>query len=308
MKGFGKDGGYKGYTKGGFKGKGGGKGTGWGVHGMWEEDPWHETCSGSTMQLFGVTEVYQVPKKVVKAYTSTTSMTKPPRLMVENRFELLAESEDDCEEECTECAAKVHNSPNIKATVKNKDKTRGREPRKEGRGQGGARYCGEDVDDGLPIMALFSPDPEVNHIKAPHWVKLEAVVDSGAAESVAPESMAPWVPMRESEGSRRGQTYLSASGDKLPNLGEKKFDMMTSEGNWAQATFQVAEVTRPLCSVSKICDKGNRVIFELGGGYVEHIATGMRTKFARQNNVYVMEMHVQDGSNEEAKVFGRQRV
>ena len=157
------------------------------------------------------------------------------------------------------------------------------------------------------MMALFNPDPEVNHIKKePQWVKLEAVVDSGAAESVAPVGMAPWVPKRESEGSKRGQTYLSASGDKLPNLGEKQFDMLTSEGNWAQATFQVAEVTRPLCSVSKICDKGNRVVFELGGGYVEHIATGWRTRFARQNNVYVLEMYVQDGGSEGAKDFGRQ--
>ena len=94
-----------------------------------------------------------------------------------------------------------------------------------------------DEEDGIPIMALFSPETEI---------------DSGAAESVAPVQMAPWVPRQESEGSKRGQTYLSASGEKLPNMGEKKFDMVTSEGNWAQATFQVAEVTRPLCSVSKM--------------------------------------------------------
>ena len=168
----------------------------------------------------------------------------------------------------------------------------------------------EDDEDGIPAMALFSPDPEVNHIKPePKWVKLEAVVDSGAAESVAPERMAPWVPKRESEGSRRGQTYLSASGDKLPNMGEKQFDMMPPEGSWAQATFQMAEVTRPLCSVSKICDKGNRVVFELGGGYVENIQTGTGTSFLRQNNVYVMEMYVQDPSSAAAgQGFGRQGV
>jgi hypothetical protein len=169
------------------------------------------------------------------------------------------------------------------------------------------RCGGEDVEDGLPIMALFTPDPEVNFVKKePQWVKLEAVVDSGAAESVATESMAPWVTKRESEGSRRGQTYLSASGDKLPNLGEKRFDIVTSEGNWAQATFQVAQVTRPLCSVSKMCDKGNRVVFELEGGYAQNIATGMKTKFARQNNVYVMDMYLEDGGREGAKDFGRQ--
>ena len=76
-----------------------------------------------------------------------------------------------------------------------------------------------DEEDGIPIMALFSPETEI---------------DSGAAESVAPVQMAPWVPRQESEGSKRGQTCLSASGEKLPNMGEKKFDMVTSEGNWAR--------------------------------------------------------------------------
>ena len=84
--------------------------------------------------------------------------------------------------------------------------------------------------------------------------------------------------------------------------------MLTIEGIWAQATFQVAEVTRPLCSVSKICDKGNRVVFELGGRYVENIVTGMKTKFMRQNNVYVMEMYVQDHGMEETSDFARQGV
>ena len=165
-----------------------------------------------------------------------------------------------------------------------------------------------DEEDGIPIMALFSPDTEINHLKqGPRWVKLETVVDSGDAESVVPVQMAPWVPRQESEGSKRGQTYLSASGEKLPNMGEKKFDMVTSEGNWAQATYQVAEVTKPLCSVSKMCDKGNRVVFELGGGYVKHIKSGTRTRFTRQNNVYVMEMCVQDpGCHSEETAFGRQ--
>ena len=56
-----------------------------------------------------------------------------------------------------------------------------------------------------------------------------------------------------------------------------------------------------------MCDKGNRVVFELGGGYVEYIKSGTRTSFTRQNNVYVMEVYVQDpGSGPEETAFGRQ--
>ena len=49
------------------------------------------------------------------------------------------------------------------------------------------------------------------------------------------------------------------------------------------------------------------MVFELGGGYVKHIKSGTRTRFTRQNNVYVMEMYVQDpGCHSEETAFGRQ--
>ena len=189
---------------------------------------------------------------VEEVFMKRATVPTPPGLACSNRFAAFADDHDDDQRDC--------DVANI-------------------------------MDDFVEVQALFNPEEEVNHIKVePKWEKLEAVVDSGAAESVAPSSMAPWVPVRPSEGSTRGQCYMSASGAKLPNQGEKKFSMMTPEGNWAEATFQVADVTRPLCSVTKICDKGNRVVFEGNGGYIENLATGVCTTFGRQNNVYVMEM------------------
>lgn len=66
--------------------------------------------------------------------------------------------------------------------------------------------------------ALFSPEPEVFHMQPERkWKRLEVVVDSGAAVSVAPEGMVPWVQTQPSAGSQKGPTYVSASRDKLPN-------------------------------------------------------------------------------------------
>ena len=134
-------------------------------------------------------------------------------------------------------------------------------------------------------------------------MKLETVVDSGAAESVAPVGMAPWVPRQESEGSKRGARLTCRRA-------------ATNCRTWARKslTWSLLKDTEPrrpsrwpLCSVSKMCDKGNRVVFELGGGYVEHINSGVRTNFTRQNNVYVMDMYVQDpGVRLEETDFGRQ--
>ena len=124
------------------------------------------------------------------------------------------------------------------------------------------------------------------------WVKIEAVLDSGAAESVAPSTTASWIPTSESPGSRSGQTYMSASGAKLPNQGEKRLRVTTAEGKSADATFQIADVTRPLSAVSKICDRGNTVVFTSEGGYIQN-PEGHLTHFRRENNVYMLDMYLQ---------------
>lgn len=155
-----------------------------------------------------------------------------------------------------------------------------------------APYLHEECEE-IPdeVMALFDPDVQLHYVpRGPTWRKVETVMDSGAAESVAPVELAPWVKLEASEGSRRGQTYLAAGGEKLPNLGEKKLEVFTSEGRPATATFQCADVTRALSSVSKICDRGNRVVFDVDGGFIVDKSSGARTNFRRENNVYVLDM------------------
>lgn len=114
---------------------------------------------------------------------------------------------------------------------------------------------------------MFCPDVEVNHIlREPQWKKLQFVIDSGVAEFVGPEGLIRWINPRESEGSRRGQTYLSASRKKLPN--EKGLDLITPARSWGRATFRVAAVTRPHCSVSRTCDRENGMMFDYDGEVV----------------------------------------
>ena len=105
-----------------------------------------------------------------------------------------------------------------------------------------------------------------------------------------------------------GQTYTAACGSPLPNLGEQILDIATEEGMEAKVKFQMAEVTRPLCSVSKICDRGHRVVFELGGGCIENLKTGWRIEFARRDNVYILNWWVYDDGSAACPDFGRQRA
>ena len=61
------------------------------------------------------------------------------------------------------------------------------------------------------------------------WTCIRTVMDSGAVDSVAPSTMAPGVSIVPSPGSRRGQNYLSASNERIPNLGQQTLEIKTRE-------------------------------------------------------------------------------
>ena len=52
------------------------------------------------------------------------------------------------------------------------------------------------------------------------WIKAEAEVDTGACIPMMPKGIARHLPTRESEGSRKGAKYLSASDGWIHNEGE----------------------------------------------------------------------------------------
>ena len=111
----------------------------------------------------------------------------------------------------------------------------------------------------------------------PTWVRIRTVMDSGAADSVAPPSMAPKVAVQESPGSKRGQCYVSASAGRMPNMGQKVLKIQTNEGRDTTVLYQIAEVSRPLTSVSATCDKWNWVVYKPQGGFIMNCKTGERT-------------------------------
>ena len=80
---------------------------------------------------------------------------------------------------------------------------------------------------------------------------------------------------------------MSASGERLPNLGQQTLSIVTDEGRSAQARYQVADVSRPLTSVGKICDTNKRVIFGKHG-VIMCLQTGRTMAFRRGNGVYVI--------------------
>ncbi len=58
-------------------------------------------------------------------------------------------------------------------------------------------------------------------------------------------------------------------------------------------TFQVAEVSKPLASVSRILDKGNRVVFDRGphGAYIQNERTCSWFPLKEEKGTFIMEVN-----------------
>ena len=94
-------------------------------------------------------------------------------------------------------------------------------------------------------------------------------------------------PVEDSEASKAGVYYTGANGGKLFNLGQTHVPIALDNGARTLATFQVADVSRPLMSVSKVCEIGNRVVLGSNGGYILNLATGAATQFIKKDGIYV---------------------
>ena len=122
-----------------------------------------------------------------------------------------------------------------------------------------------------------------------------AVVDSGAEEAVAPPGLLPGrvveSPMQRSGGRSRAR---AANGSRIPNLGQQDVSVKTPEGHGCSLRFQVADVERPLISVSQMSKTGRKVEFESAQGLIIHKQSGKRIRLQRVGGVYLLRMKVRD--------------
>ena len=145
---------------------------------------------------------------------------------------------------------------------------------------------GEDgANSGGPICSAWQKEES-------GWTRVKVIMDSGAAESVCPRSMAPQFRVQDSLASRSGVFYTSANGGKIMNLGEQHIPVALSNGARTICAFQVAEVSRPLMSVSKLCEMGNRVLFGANGGVIMNLRSGEMTPFAKEEGVYTFDIWI----------------
>ena len=128
-------------------------------------------------------------------------------------------------------------------------------------------------------------------------VYVEAAADSGAGEHVLGEEDAPTYTVEDSPGSKAGQNFIGAGGHRMANRGQVKLSMRAENGKKGRdvkTTFQVAKVTRPLMSVSKICDAGMTMKFTAAMAIVEDKAGKEVMRFKRQGGLYVSRLRLRN--------------
>ena len=138
-----------------------------------------------------------------------------------------------------------------------------------------------------------------------NWQRVSMAVDSGAAETVIPYKLVRSYPIRETEASRAGLNYASATGDPIPNLGEQLLPLVTKEGTLRSMKFQAAPVSRPLGSVMRMCKSGHRVVFDDDGSYIENKLTGEINWLREENGNYMLDVYILPNEDDHAG-FGRQ--
>ena len=115
--------------------------------------------------------------------------------------------------------------------------------------------------------------------------------------------MFPQVPIKESEGSKKGLTHKVANGESIPNKGEKKIEGQNSNGVPMNIKAQVAKVSKFLASIGKMCKAGNRIVMDEKDSYIENKKTGLKTPMRLESNVFVFDLWVE---KDESPSFPRQ--
>jgi len=158
-----------------------------------------------------------------------------------------------------------------------------------------------------PLEVEDDDDDELNTTAVEHSIKV--AMDSGAGMHVMNPKEVPGINVVESEGSRRGKGFVAACGSRIVNQGEMSM-AMSIEGSKrpVRSTFQAADVTRALFSVSQICDNGCEVHFTKEKGIVTKNGRTIAT-FPRRGGLYVGEVTVRSPPGRAAKSgFTRQGV
>ena len=162
---------------------------------------------------------------------------------------------------------------------------------------------------GRQMRGLSTIQPKNNGISVvqppDQWVEIEVTVDSGACVTVMPRKCCEGISILQTALSRAGVEYEVANGAGLKNLGERQCEVMTAGSDVPKRiVFQVADVHKPLLSITACADMGFDCYLGSKGGMLYDTVTHETIPLDRKGTLYTMKMWVrQDQSINIAQPF-----
>ena len=131
------------------------------------------------------------------------------------------------------------------------------------------------------------------------WVEIEMTADSGACDSVMPRD-GPCASLQifPSPQSERGMIYEVANKATIPCLGERRLEVWTEGAQMPRRmAIQVADVHKPLLSLSKCADSGYQSMFGQNAGALVDMESGDVIPLVRRGNLYYLRAWVRSAPN-----------
>ena len=147
------------------------------------------------------------------------------------------------------------------------------------------------------------------------WIEIEAIVDSGAVDTIAPQAAVVGLELKQTELSKRNAKYSSADGGVIQNLGECVMEGFGEDGTPMKLTTQVGDkVTNMLIAVRRMVESGNMVIFGANHQAIRKLAAsakieknmivaknGRRTEIKDEKGMYVYKMRIKSNFGPKGK-------
>ena len=162
--------------------------------------------------------------------------------------------------------------------------------------------------DGKPeqCINLFTPIEVLNvlPVSEPEFLEVEMTLDTGATVHAMDILDLPGFVVEESAGSKAGQKFQAAGGKLIDNEGQVQITMVAPGTNKEMVcNVQIAKVTRPLLSVTKMTESGKvKVLCLKDVAEIQDIKGNVLASFKKAGGLYTAMMRVR---NPKHLPFGR---
>ncbi len=141
----------------------------------------------------------------------------------------------------------------------------------------------------------------------PEYTEVEMTLDTGATCHAADRVDFPGCLVQESPGSKAGQHFQTAGKKTIANEGQAKIEL-SADGVDMAMTMQIAKISRPLLSVTKMTESGElTVLCKREEALILNSKGKTIARFPKKNGLYVCMMKYKNPKYQRPEDFVRPR-